>query len=106
MSNMNHRYLSLSLLLLLACVLIEPGPSLAQQPSPPLVLQVSGDYWVWNNPQSSLQQRTNWGHNQDPILSPSGQFIAYKATAQLAVDAMTRKGSSNASILPVNTWVL
>lgn len=88
----------ISLFVLLACISLVPAHM--QQVGVPLTLQVNGDYWAWGT--SGLQQRTNWGHNQDPIISPNGQQIAYKATAQLAVDA--RKGSTSA--VPVNIWLL
>ena len=93
-------------LLLILGLPVHPTILNAQRVSLPLMLQVSGDFWAWNGPQSDLQQRTNWGHNQDPILSPDGQSIAYRATAQLAVDAMKRKGSTAIGAVPVNTWVL
>src|SRR5258708_21046758 len=96
----------LAVYLFILCLPVHSTILNAQRVSLPLVLQVSGDFWAWNGPQSDLQQRTNWGHNQDPSLSPDGQSIAYKATAQLAIDAMKRKGSTAIGAAPVNTWVL
>src|SRR5690348_13692746 len=96
--------LQLSICLVLLVLLLVCFGTLRMQANVPLLLQIDGDYWAWSV--SGLQQRTNWGHNQDPIISPNGQQIAYKATAQLAVDALKGKGLANAGALPVNIWLL
>jgi hypothetical protein len=53
-----------------------------------------------------MQQRTNWGYNQAPILSPNGEQVAYKSTATLAVEAIKRVGGMGGGDLPANIWVL
>jgi hypothetical protein len=70
----------------------------------PLIMNMRGDVWAWSG--ANLQQRTNWGHNKEPILSPSGNRIAYRATAQIAVDALKRLGGLGGGDLPANIWLL
>src|SRR5258708_2905246 len=76
----------------------------AQQANSTLLLQISGDLWSWAGKQP--QRRTNWGYNQVPVLSPDGKTIAYKSTAQLAVDAIKRVGSIGGGDLPANLWLM
>jgi hypothetical protein len=98
------------LLLLSLCLLpYATRTSAAQaQPSPqaPLILNIQGDLWAWAGPGAELQRRTNWGYNKAPILSPDGKQIAYKSTAQVAVDAIKRAGGYGGGDLPANIWVL
>jgi hypothetical protein len=70
----------------------------------PLILNIRGDVWAWSG--AGLQQRTNWGYNKAPILSPSGNQIAYKATASIAVDAIKQSGGMGGGDLPANIWLL
>ncbi len=90
----------LSLILLISCL----GSVVhAQSFVSPLILHIHGDFWSWAGGKSGLQQRTNWGHNLTPVLSPGGNLIAYKATAAFAVQA---QGDTGGADLPGNIWVL
>jgi dipeptidyl aminopeptidase/acylaminoacyl peptidase len=72
----------------------------------PLILNIQGDLWAWAGPGTKLQRRTNWGYNKAPVVSPDGKQIAYKSTAQVAVDAIRRVGGYGGGDLPANIWVL
>src|SRR5436190_7941671 len=85
-------------------VLPQPVVSRAQRTNPPLILNVRGDLWTWAD--TKLQQRTNWGYNREPVLAPNGNQIAYKSTAQVAVDTIKRSGPIGGGDLPANVWVL
>jgi dipeptidyl aminopeptidase/acylaminoacyl peptidase len=104
---MSHRKLS-TLLTLIFCLLFNtnPGYLTNAQSSQPLMLNIRGDLWVWMGPNAKMQQRTNWGYNQAPILSPNGEQVAYKSTATLAVEAIKRQGGMGGGDLPANIWVL
>jgi hypothetical protein len=89
-----------------ALVIAFPDPSIsrAQRANPPLILNMRGDLWTWAD--ARLQQRTNWGYNNKPVLAPNGNQIAYKSTAKVAVDAIKRSGGIGGGDLPANIWVL
>ena len=91
--------------------LLVPGPgqgavAQAQPENSPLLANVRGDIWAWPGAGATLQQRTNWGYNKNPILSPDGRLIAYKSTATIAVDALKRVGFIGGGDYPANIWVL
>ncbi len=79
-------------------------PARAQSSEAPLVLLIKGDLWTWSG--GKLQQRTTWGYNEAPILSPDGKTVAYKSTAQIAVDVLKREGGIGGGELPANIWLL
>lgn len=68
------------------------------------MLLIKGDLWTWSG--GKLQQRTTWGYNEAPILSPDGKTVAYKSTAQIAVDVLKREGGIGGGELPANIWLL
>src|SRR5579859_8237401 len=81
-----------------------PGTA-AQVPATPLLIAMRGDLWTWDGPQSKPIQRTAWGYNETPILSPNGRQVAYKSAAQIAVTAIKAKGGITGSDLPANIWL-
>src|SRR5712692_2357101 len=85
-------------------LIIRQGVVAAQQTNGTVLLQISGDLWSWAGTQ--VQRRTNWGYNQVPVLAPDSKSIAYKSTAQLAVDAIKRVGSIGGGDLPANLWLM
>jgi hypothetical protein len=93
-------------LLALALITLGVAPALrAQNASSPLVLLVSGDYYLWDG-SAAPKQLTNWGFNQDPSLSPDGTQIAYMSYAQITADAITRSGGVGGGEFPGNIWTL
>jgi hypothetical protein len=72
----------------------------------PLLLLRNGDFVAWSPLKAGLEQRTNWGYNQAPIISPDGKWAAYKSYAQLAVDAIKRVGGVGGGDLPANIWLI
>jgi dipeptidyl aminopeptidase/acylaminoacyl peptidase len=93
-------------LFFLACA-TRTSTAQAQPPQQaPLILNIQGDLWAWAGPGTKLQRRTNWGYNKAPVVSPDGKQIAYKSTAQVAVDAIRRVGGYGGGDLPANIWVL
>ncbi|MEP7286882.1 MAG: hypothetical protein ABI947_14085 [Chloroflexota bacterium] len=76
-----------------------------QQTSGVLVLQLNGDLWTWTGTQPQLIQRTNWGYNQSPVISPNGKMVAYKSAAQIGVDVIKKSGSVGREI-PSNLWLM
>ncbi|HLY27133.1 MAG TPA: hypothetical protein VKQ72_12385, partial [Aggregatilineales bacterium] len=98
-----HRLLLTFSLALALCV--SGGRSRAQAPTAPLLLTMRGDLWTWTGPRAALVQRTAWGYNQAPILSPGGAQVAYKSSAQLAVNVIKAKGPINGTDLPANIWI-
>jgi hypothetical protein len=98
--------LSWLLLTLLAPGLRQATVAQAQPADSPLLANIRGDIWAWAGAGTTLQQRTNWGYNKNPILSLDGRLIAYKSTATIAVDAIKRVGGIGGGDLPANIWVL
>src|SRR5258706_13109526 len=90
---------------IIAALLLIIGRSVvaAQQTNGTVLLQIRGDLWSWGG--SQVQRRTNWGYNQVPVLAPDSKSIAYKSTAQLAVDAIKRTGPIGGD-LPANLWLM
>ncbi len=92
---------------LIVCLLLNwnVGAS-AQQAASPLILNMRGDLWAWAGPGQALQQRTNWGYNKEPVVSPLGNLIAYKSTATVAVNVIKRAGGLAGGDLPANIWIM
>ncbi len=94
-------------LLALALMTLGVAPALrAQDATSPLVLLISGDYYLWDGGSAAPMQLTNWGYNQQPSLAPDGSQIAYMSYAQITADAITRSGGIGGGELPGNIWLL
>ncbi|HRE47048.1 MAG TPA: hypothetical protein PLD47_04925 [Aggregatilineales bacterium] len=103
----------------LALSFIVPSFSPTAQPDDPaLVLNVrpanggyyeSGDHYEWRaSDPATLRQRSTWGYNRNPILSPDGQWVTYLSVAALGVSAI-REGRfprGMGEVDPVNIWVI
>jgi hypothetical protein len=105
---MNYR---LPLLICLLIVLLTGSftPTRAQSGSPPLSLflsmgtngtPISGDLYSWDG---GLRRRTNWGHNDIPIVSPDGRWVAYSSAADVYVKSPQQYGQV---AVPINIWLL
>ncbi|MBN2304284.1 MAG: SH3 domain-containing protein, partial [Anaerolineae bacterium] len=86
-----------------APVINQSGTALARQTDQPLVFLKDGDIWSWNG--SAVTRLTTWGYNERPILSPTGQWIAYNSWAQITIDAVSA-GQPVMGFIPSNIWVM
>jgi hypothetical protein len=80
------------LLMLIVCLFSFAWAASAQDDTPPIIVLNDGDLWMWNGADNGMQQMTFWGYNQQPVMSPDGQHVAYMAWAQVTVDAIEREG--------------
>ncbi|WP_019587623.1 TolB family protein [Deinococcus apachensis] len=86
--------------LLLAFLLL----SVARAASAPLVVNIAGDLWTWTGAQG-WQQRTHWGGNGPPVLSPDGRRVAYASVAEGSLDTSRVTGeATNIWVLDLTTW--
>ncbi len=93
------------LTLLLTVILLSGGTVRAQQPTlAPLFVTMNGDVSSWAG--EGFHQRTNWGYNQAPVLSPDGKWIAYKSLPKFVVDVLKKSGPVGGGDLPATIWVL
>ncbi|GGO26386.1 hypothetical protein GCM10008949_17120 [Deinococcus humi] len=78
--------------------------SVAQAASAPLVVNIADDFWTWTGAQG-WQQRTHWGGNGPPVLSPDGRKIAYASVAEGSLDTSRVTGeATNIWVLDLTTW--
>ncbi|MCA9912000.1 MAG: PD40 domain-containing protein, partial [Anaerolineae bacterium] len=71
----------------MTCILLPQHQAVQAQASPdPILLNIQGDLWAWTSADQPLQQLTDWGANEAPILSPDGRRAAYLSTSSLFVD--------------------
>lgn len=93
--------------ILIGIVLITPAvrstPVKAAQS--PLVMTINGDIWTWDG--TSLQQRTHYGDNYNPVLSPDGKQIAYLSVASQSVAFNeSRTGEQTGLQTGINVYLL
>jgi hypothetical protein len=67
------------------------GIAQAQSDSAPIIILNDGDLWEWDM-SSGMKQMTFWGYNQQPVMSPDGEQVAYMAWSPITVDAVEREG--------------
>lgn len=91
---------------LIALLLSLPFTAAAQGAAAPIVLLMGGDLWTLNINTDEFIERTNWGYNQIPALSPDARSAAYGSIASLVVDVIEREGGIGGGPLPNNIWVL
>jgi len=72
----------------------------AQVETEPIIVLNEGDLWAWDGSGKGLEQKTFWGYNQEPVLSPDGQQVAYMAWSAITVDALTREGAIGGGEVP------
>jgi hypothetical protein len=72
----------------------------------PLVMLISGDIWTWNPQTDALVQLTTWGYNFKPVMSPNGDWVAYKSWATIAVEAINNNAPMNPGEPAGNIWLL
>src|SRR5258706_4921829 len=100
------RKLTLMFIILL-CLVSSGQLHKSRAASPPILASIAGDIWSWDGPGSAPKSRTQWGYNNDPILSPDGKTIAYKSVAKIAVDVIKAGNiSGGAGDLPATIWLL
>jgi hypothetical protein len=78
----------------------------AQGTVDPIIILNEGDLWAWDGSGKGLQQMTDWGYNQEPVLSPDGQHLAYMAWSSITVDALQREGAVGGGEVPGDIKVL
>lgn len=83
----------LKLLVLALVCLIMPLAATAQD-STPLILWVRGDLYAVTDVTTAPVPLTQNGTISGPALAPNGQLIAYKAAAQVGLDALNRVEAS------------
>lgn len=100
------RLIMLNLILLTLVGVFRPTPTQAQPLNMPLVMLISGDIWTWNPQTDSLVQLTTWGYNFKPVMSPNGDWVAYKSWATITVDAINNNAPMNPTEPAGNIWLL
>jgi WD40 repeat protein len=78
----------------------------AQDTVDPIIILNNGDLWAWDGSGNGLQQMTDWGFNQEPVLSPDGQHVAYMAWSSITVDALQREGAVGGGEVPGDIKIL
>src|SRR5579859_1369165 len=84
-------------------------PSVVQASgSSPVVIGYKGDEFTWTgNPTDKLTQRTEWGYNDAPVVSPDGSTMAYASVAQVYVNAIAAHGAiGGAGVPPQSIWLM
>lgn len=100
------RLILLTLILLTLVGVLRPAPTQAQPMNMPLVMLISGDIWTWNPQTDALVQLTTWGYNFKPVMSPNGDWVAYKSWATIAVEAINNNAPMNPGEPAGNIWLL
>ena len=52
-----------------------------------LILNLSGDLWLWNAP-NQLKRLTYWGYNGAPVISPDSSRVAYLSTPKADIEEL------------------
>lgn len=81
----------------------------AQEESDPIILNIRGDLWAWTSADQPMQQLTDWGANEAPVISTDGRRAAYLSTSSLFVDwtqTATQNQIGGGYLPPQNIWVL
>ncbi|MDX2074967.1 MAG: hypothetical protein SFZ02_00930 [bacterium] len=100
------RFILFSLILLTLGGVFRPAPTVAQPLNMPLVMLIEGDLWTWNPQTEALVQLTTWGYNFKPVMSPNGDWVAYKSWATITVDAINANAPMNPVEPPGNIWLI
>jgi WD40-like Beta Propeller Repeat len=73
----------------------------------PLVMGINGDIYTWSGPGVAPVARTTFKYNNyPPVLSPDGKTIAYKSTAQIAVNAIVAHAGNGGGEPPSTIWLM
>jgi len=88
------------LTLMLLPIIATAGFAQAYENIEPIIVLNEGDLWAWDGSGKGLEQKTFWGYNQEPVLSPDGQQVAYMAWSAITVDALTREGAIGGGEVP------
>lgn len=100
------RLMLLTLILLISVGILRPAPTQAQPMNMPLLMLISGDIWTWNPQTDALVQLTTWGYNFKPVMSPNGDWVAYKSWATITVEAINNNAPMNPGEPAGNIWLL
>lgn len=92
-----------ALLMLVTLVSIEL-PRAHAQADTELIILMRGDLWAYSEATNTLRQLTRWGYNQQPVMAPDNQRVAYASAAEIALPALQRFGEAP-SLPPTNIWV-
>src|SRR5260221_12704785 len=104
---MKRKAVVIPILSLLLVLFVKPtSPSQAQQKPAPLIFSSAGDLWSITGPNDTPRQLTTWGFNDNPILSPDDQQVAYTSKATIFVNVWKKTGGFGGSDFPTNIWVM
>lgn len=78
----------------------------AQGTIEPIIILNEGDLWTWDGSGAGLQKMTDWGYNQEPVISPDGHYVAYMAWSSITVDALQREGAVGGGEVPGDIKIL
>jgi hypothetical protein len=79
---------------------------LAQPPSDPIILLFDGDLWAWQGQDQPLVQLTDWGMNDQMVISPDGTRVAYTSFAKVFADWLHTVNGAGGFVPPENIWLL
>ena len=71
----------LLLQLIVAILFVLSGIAPARATTMPLIMQIRGDEWAWEGPNSQVKQLTTWGYNYNPVISPNSPCLTIFNTA-------------------------
>lgn len=71
----------------------------------PLVLVKAGDLWEWTGG-PTLRQKTQWGYNNQLVLSPLNNEVAYSSLPQIVIDYLESRQGGGDGAIPSNLWVI
>ncbi|PJF30167.1 MAG: hypothetical protein CUN52_04690 [Phototrophicales bacterium] len=101
---MMKRILLIAILLIMLVGMNRPAQ--AQPMNMPLVMLINGDLWTWNPQTNALVQLTTWGYNFKPVMSPKGDWVAYKSWANVTVNAINANAPFNPGEPAGNIWLI
>src|SRR5262245_43897866 len=89
----------LVLLFVLGLVLV--SPLRAQDTSAPIIFNLNGDLWAWNEGDAAPRQLTHEGHIFVPLVAPDGKYILYEALSESELT-----GDAHSGLRRTDIWIM
>lgn len=77
-----------------------------QAASTPIIFWLNNDLWAFREGAKELEQLTEFGNVDHPVISPDATRIAFTAYSPLTLDALAQAGSFGTGAAPNDMWVL
>lgn len=72
----------------------------------PIILWLNGDLWAYRAGAAELEQLTDFGTVENPVISPDATRIAFTAFSPLTKDAIAQSGGFGGGVAPNDVWLL